>query len=620
MEKDKGKTAYILLRLPAVILAVFWPLLVHAVQVSTHLEGYPWYPDTARTIDYFMYIRSRALLLIAGLMLLALIKYLVLRRRRVPGHCFSDRRTLGIILGFGLFFTGMLISSLISAHHTAVWTGMSEQFESFPVLCGYLITAVYTAVFFRTGKEREFLIRLLLICAAVQCMIGMTQLFGHDFFSTGIGRRLIGAAASAETVSAGGAAASAPEYIFAGTSDHRVYLCFYHPNYAAVYLMLMLPLCMNRMKASIKQAGFCRKLLYGSLLILLLICLAGTGSKTALAVSAFVLLVSAVRYSSLKWKGPKYLGVLLPAAVIIIAAGGFMFTNAGKAAIRRITGDQTHGQLSGVVPGAEGIDLNWKGETLRLTMQQEGEHTWFSVLDGSGRTLQMDFDQKQERFHLIDPTFEELSFDAYTDHGAWWIAMYQGEIPWYFVHEQETDSWQYITLYRKPDTPKDAPHTPTFGYDNALSGRVYIWSRTLPLLGKRLLLGSGADSFALVFPQNDYAAKANVGLDLLMPVISRPHSLYLQTAVQAGLLPALGLFAALFMLILLPGEGTQETLAAGRCQGIVRRFHKMDGEIKALRISMLLWLLMGMTNDSVVVVTPIVCMIAAMCGTKETSL
>ena len=54
------------------------------------------------------------------------------------------------------------------------------------------------------------------------------------------------------------------------------------------------------------------------------------------------------------------------------------------------------------------------------------------------------------------------------------------------------------------------------------------------LLKDYLFLGSGADTYALVYPNDDFVDKYNNGYDNL--IITKPHNLYLQIAVQTGVL------------------------------------------------------------------------------------
>ena len=65
-----------------------------------------------------------------------------------------------------------------------------------------------------------------------------------------------------------------------------------------------------------------------------------------------------------------------------------------------------------------------------------------------------------------------------------------------------------------------------------LSGRGYIWGRTIPLLRHTLLIGTGPDTFLIDFPHGDYV-EALVN-NYIYQLVNKPHSIYLQIAVQTG--------------------------------------------------------------------------------------
>lgn len=651
------ETAYKFYRFPAAFLAAGWPFIVHAARVSTHLDQYPWYPDVTETVDFFLVYKSRALCIISLIMLFLLIVRIIsalktatenggyagfgwkedLEKRR------EDRRVKWIaFVTFAIFIAGVLLSSLRSSFIHTVWSGMTEQYEGLPVILSYLIIFIFCVTSFRKKEDFVFLRRAILIGTALQCLIGIGQMLGYDVFSSDIGLQLIGAGMNGRTKT---------EFIFAKEAGERVYMCFYHPNYAAVYLMLMLPVCLYSLKACIPSTGgdccegtgekhsIVKGACNGLLLISMILCLAGTGSKTAAGVliicAAAAIMKSILRQVCKKGRhngnhselsaNRSFIGTAVRVFAAVLVFAGIMLLiwnltkNSGWNPASRIMGEKTHKNLLDVKPEADGVHVNWKGNKFLLAMQQEDGKAWFSVVDEHGYALPLDYESAAYRYTIKDPECAGLSFDAWTDRGALCITMYQQvlhgenaeEIPWYFRLEKEQKTWQYITLYQKPDTPVNAPHTATFGFDNGLSGRIYIWSRTVPLLKERILLGSGADSFALSFPQNDYAARANVGLDLLMPVISRAHSLYLQCAVQFGVFPTICLSAVLL------------TLIFGRSNSTTNRCRERDenrilaGMNHSFRISLLLWLLMGITNDSVIVVTPFVCMIAGLVASLQ---
>jgi len=47
------------------------------------------------------------------------------------------------------------------------------------------------------------------------------------------------------------------------------------------------------------------------------------------------------------------------------------------------------------------------------------------------------------------------------------------------------------------------------------------------------LIGRGADTFSIYFPQNDYVGKYNIGWDL-NNIVDKPHNMYMQMAVGTG--------------------------------------------------------------------------------------
>ena len=110
-----------------------------------------------------------------------------------------------------------------------------------------------------------------------------------------------------------------------------------------------------------------------------------------------------------------------------------------------------------------------------------------------------------------------------------------------------------------------------------------------------MLLGSGPDTFPLIFPQNDYVTRANVGLDMLMPVISKVHSLYLQIALQTGMI-SLAVLLVFWIRYFLHGRKIMKRKGQSR--------EEIIWEAAGL-VSVAGFLLMGFTNDSVVAVSPV---------------
>jgi O-antigen ligase len=85
----------------------------------------------------------------------------------------------------------------------------------------------------------------------------------------------------------------------------------------------------------------------------------------------------------------------------------------------------------------------------------------------------------------------------------------------------------------------------TFGperFESFGSNRGYIWSRTVPVLKKTILLGYGPDTFPIYFPQYDYLGKLrNYGVGGMF--VDKAHNMYLQTAMNSGVISLLALLS-----------------------------------------------------------------------------
>ena len=117
----------------------------------------------------------------------------------------------------------------------------------------------------------------------------------------------------------------------------------------------------------------------------------------------------------------------------------------------------------------------------------------------------------------------------------------------------------------------------------------------MPLLKNALFLGYGQESFPAVFPQNDYAGRANVGAGQYLEIITKPHNMYLQVFAGSGLPALICLLAAAAVLL------------SQSCHG------SPDGgnEKKAApAIALLCFLLFGLLYDSTIAVTPLICLFA----------
>ena len=126
------------------------------------------------------------------------------------------------------------------------------------------------------------------------------------------------------------------------------------------------------------------------------------------------------------------------------------------------------------------------------------------------------------------------------------------------------------------------------GLERIGSGRGYIWSRSLPIIRRTIFFGSGVDTFAYEFPQDDYAGKLKFLYDAYL-IIDKPHNLFLQMAINSGLISLILFILFLFVWFM----------------NIIHKIKQNNALLLfAILSSVLTYLVCGLFTDSTVSVTP----------------
>lgn len=84
------------------------------------------------------------------------------------------------------------------------------------------------------------------------------------------------------------------------------------------------------------------------------------------------------------------------------------------------------------------------------------------------------------------------------------------------------------------------------GREDFISGRGYIWGRSIPILKHTILLGKGADTYIYYFPQNDYIGRYNINWGLNV-TLDKPHCLYIAIGVNSGIIALVAFLIFLLM-------------------------------------------------------------------------
>lgn len=573
--KDKNNTdrTSIWLLSPIIFIIAVLPFIMKLKYYQANLSKYSWFTYEDVYSDFFLYYKQRFFLITIFIMA-AILLY----------KGYTDKRNIDfprILVPLAVYGGLALLSSIFSKYRSYSFSGIHEHFESIFVLLGYCLIVYYCLQVVKTEEDVRLIINCFLISVIVMSILGLTQYLGRDFFTTDIGLKMI-------LPKAQWPIRDSVQFKF---EKNRVYLTFYNPNYVGSYaamagsFFLVLASLVRERKRMIP--------LYILASLGIFISLLGSKSKTgiiALAISGVFVLIVISKYII------KYFYFSIPIVLLLISivvlynkANDNILNNQIKQAT---TFHKTEVSLKDIITDDDKVIVNYQENQLHVQYSVEDGYGYFSAEDDNGKTLDLEFSEDTNEFIVQDERFPgfKLGIDLYNDTPIFYITIDNHD--WFFTNQTD-GTYYYLNPYGKLDKIKTAPHAVFSGYEKYASGRGYIWSRTIPLLKKNILLGSGADSYMLEFPQQDYVALHNFGFG--NQLLTKPHNLYLQISVQTGLLSLIAFLAFYGMYFI--------SSLKLYLKGKYKSYYAKVGV--ATLVASLNYMILGLANDSSITVTPV---------------
>lgn len=523
------------------ILALFCviPFIMRLFIYDSGLEQFAWFPDRNQEADVFLYYRSIMFTVLAGVMAVVLGSSLYhewKNKKRQPGiERIKQAKWLLPLSGFGLL---ALISTIFSEYRSYGLNGIFEQFESVWVVLGYCVVTAYVFYFVRNAEQVDMIQKALMFLLTVLGMIGILQVTGNDFFESSIGKSLYIPSQYADL-------REQLNFTFSGSGTHQVYLTFYNPNYVGVFAALILPVTVMLL---VGNKDIKKKVIWGILSVTTFLSALGCGSR-AFLLSLGVIAVVGIFFFVRKSK--KYIALSLGGIAVFAAAIGIYINYADLDLVQYVK--------SGLIAQKnEHAVEDFIIEDDYVTMKYNG-HTIFMVCesDVNGMPFFSAWDENDvEWVHFVDGnnvvyfSDERISDISVKIYGGYDEYVYVGEVQadgHRYAFAKGKEGYTYMNYTYKADEIVNAEAAIFTDYDTFFGGRGYLWSRSIPLLKDYLILGSGADTFSVVFPQNDYIGRTNGGYQ--DQLITKPHSMYLQFGIQYGVLALICFLAAAVMYV-----------------------------------------------------------------------
>jgi len=516
--------------------------------------------------DVFCYKKAQ-ILLVLTLWAMVTMAYLL-----IIGHVKIKKSP--IYIPMAVYALGVLISYILSDYKGVSWLGNVDRFEGTRTILCYIFMLFYTINVVDEIRDAVVIVSTTAIGVFAACVIGMTQLLGRDFFLTDIGRTIIAGDKSVE----------------AQFKPGQVYQTVSNMNYVGMYLVLITPILILTLYYMISKKGRGRlhsvgidgkkRIRIGLFTVLLLILIAfneyGAGSLGGILGIATAIAVMIIILCKKKWQ--KYLVSMF-----------FLLGLVGSITYIYAKGIDTNKLIDYIQIEVDVVKISIDGNKLNIIYDRENDQ--YRLDDGIGRPLSVFCFAEEEGVIRIDSDerySEKLALIPVRDFGdiPCIILLIKGVDDQPYSFKFYEDGAKYINPYGEEVSLDKIDSWGFEGHLSSGSGRGYIWSRTIPLLNRCLVTGFGADTFMLVFPQDDYAGRYSSGRPLNV-YCDKPHNMYLNIAVGTGIV-------SLFAFITMVGMALNQA------------FRLSDDKIyiKIIAAGIIGFLFSGLVNDSSICVMP----------------
>ena len=207
------------------------PFIVELVLSDSGLSVYDWFSKGSREVDFFLIWKKWWLIGTAAIMLVLMLARAARSFfcknepawKREINRSFSYNRW--IIVCSVLYIVTALISSCMAENKEYAFWGGYTNHQPFFVLASYVIVMIFTYFYVNSKEAILSFYKLFMAAVFIMALLGVFQFFGHDFFASMAGKRIITFFSDID-----------PTGVTLKFGEGRVYLTLYNPDYVGTYV------------------------------------------------------------------------------------------------------------------------------------------------------------------------------------------------------------------------------------------------------------------------------------------------------------------------------------------------------------------------------------------------
>jgi hypothetical protein len=495
---------------------------------------------------------------------------------RIFNKSFTVKKT-ALYYPMAVYSITVILSFVFSPNKQISWTGANDRFEGTYILVCYMFMLFYTINTINNKQDLKLVLYAVIISQFLLQIIGIAQFIGHNPFQSIIGQKII---FPNNTVNGDSgyttwqlidelAKENPPRSLI--LSDN-IYQTVYSFNYLSFYLCVIIPVFVMFfiLSPNLKQKIAMAVML---MLTFINICAANaTGGFLGLFFT-FITAIITFKKSIIKWRYQLLIIVFLAGFSFALTNWYMRYTDTYtlsgeffKTIIEALSKDSDKEKIDFFINNKDSIVTSVNNSKFIIKTNNNAIHIIDNITDSSGNQLNLHFNNGMissggNTYRALIISFEDIRFanvEIYIPELTGNIEKYKMCI---IKLKNEEKSWPFLINKAGSFYLTDRGvliklrEVPQWGFKNKQnfgSGRGYIWARTFPLMLNTLLLGNGADTFAMYFPHDDFTG---LYYDYgwhgdTSPIFDKPHNFFLQTFVNTGGISALALLSIILIYII----------------------------------------------------------------------
>ncbi len=492
-----------------------------------------------------------------------------------------------------------LVSAVFSKYKSVAFFGASERFEGFWVWAAYMLLFVETKVFIQDKKCANVILCAVSVGALLVGTVGFLQFIGKNpYENEAVAKLVLGSTKGSFSM-----------------RFSSVFATLYNPNCVGIYTGMLCPLFLiSGLAAPLKKWYKYVLLVLSALMLINLFGCESVGGFLGLAAGLGFSALTAIIYL-VKKAGKKGLIAAVSALVCLAAAGVVILSGNSKIAekikviketvknpasaespffFKYIAIEGEHGHTAVITTETGDIEITVENGEKKIEFYDGEERRNIELREtkpdsGFAETLSCDIPGLvKSTLSTTETCFMQFKAgDGDKSYTSFYFDVSSGDLV-------------FTDMFSNPiDLEKEYPSVGFKGMERLGSNRGYIWSRSIPLLKNNILIGAGPDCYVFEFPQQDVLSKL-IFLGNPNVIIDKPHSFYLQIAINTGLV-SLVLLILLFLVYLIKTvkavfNGKNYMLMGlrlGAAAGVIGYLAAVSTTDSVVSVSPVFWIILG---------------------------